>query len=101
MQSKFGAKLQKKIDMRKRARHFFEILSRCLTSHVLAGGDAGFVFEHAREMMWVIEAEHVCRFADAAAAHKDILRNSDDIRLDIFLGRSTCRLFHQVAEITC
>ena len=41
-----------------------------MTAHVLAGSDAGFVFEHAREMMWVIEAEHVCRFADTSAAQK-------------------------------
>ena len=43
-----------------------------MTAHVLAGGDAGFVLEHAREMMRVIEAEHVCRFADASAAHEDM-----------------------------
>ena len=71
-----------------------------MTTHVLARSDAGFVLEHAREMMRVIEAEHVCRFADAAAAHEDILRDSDDIRLDIFLGGRTSRLFHQIAEIT-
>ena len=64
------------------------------------GRDARLRFEHAREMMRVIEAEHVCRFADAAAAHEDILRDSDDIRLDIFLGRSACGLLHQIAEIT-
>ena len=71
-----------------------------MTAHVLARSDAGFVLEHTREMMRVIEAEHVCRFADASAAHEDILRNSDDIRLDIFLGRSACGLLHQIAEIT-
>ena len=71
-----------------------------MTAHVFAGSDTGFVLEHAREMMRVIEAEHVCRFADAAAAHEDILRDSDDVRLDIFLGRSACRLLHQIAEIT-
>ena len=65
-----------------------------MTTHVLTGSDAGFVLEHAREMMRVIEAEHVCRFADTTAAHEDILRNSDDVRLDIFLGGRTCRLFH-------
>ena len=34
-------------------------LLRRMTTHVLTGSDAGFVFEHAREMMRVIEAEHV------------------------------------------
>ena len=43
-----------------------------MTAHVLARSDTGFVLEHAREMMRVIEAEHVCRFADAAAAHEDM-----------------------------
>ena len=71
-----------------------------MTAHVFAGSDTGFVLEHAREMMRVIEAEHVCRFADAAAAHENVFRDSDDIRLDIFLGGSTCRLFYQIAEIT-
>ena len=41
-----------------------------MTTHVLTGSDAGFVFEHAGEMMRVIETEHVCRFADATAAQK-------------------------------
>ena len=72
-----------------------------MTTHVLTGSDAGFVFEHAREMMRVIETEHICRLADAAAAHEDILRQPDDIRLDIFLGRSACRLFDQISEIPC
>ena len=71
-----------------------------MTAHVLARSDTRFVLEHAREMMRVVEAEHVCRFADAAAAHEDILRDSDDVQLDIFLGGRTCRLLHQVAEIT-
>ena len=71
-----------------------------MTTHVLTGSDAGFVFEHAREMMRVIESQHIRRFADAAAAQEDILRDSDDIRLDIFLGGSACCLLHQIAEIT-
>ena len=71
-----------------------------MTTHVLAGGDAGFVFEHAREMMRVIEAEHIRRFADASAAHEDIFRYPDDVRLNIFLGGRTCCLLHQIAEIT-
>ena len=57
-----------------------------MTTHVLTGSDAGFVFEHAREMMRVVEAKHICRLADTTAAHKDILRDSDDVRLNIFLG---------------
>ena len=70
-----------------------------MTAHVLARSDTGFVLEHAREMMRVIEAEHVCRFADTSTAHKDILRNPDDVRLNIFLRRSACCLLHQIAEI--
>lgn len=57
-----------------------------MSAHVLARSDTGFVLEHARKMMRVIEAEHVCRFADISATHEDILRNSDDVRLYIFLG---------------
>ena len=71
-----------------------------MTTHVLTGSDAGFVFEHAGEMMRVIEAEHVCRFADTAAAHEDILRQPDDVGLNIFLGGRTSRLLYQIAEIT-
>ena len=71
-----------------------------MPAHVLTGSDAGFVLEHAREMMRVIETEHIRRFADASAAHEDILRDSDDVRLDIFLGGRTCRLLHQITEIT-
>ena len=71
-----------------------------MTAHVLARSDAGFVFEHAREMMRVIETEHIRRFADTTAAHEDIFRQKDDVRLDIFLGGSACCLFHQIAEIT-
>ena len=59
---------------------------------VFSRSDTGFVLEHAGEMMRVVEAEHISRLADASAAHKDILRDSDDIRLDIFLGGRTCRL---------
>ena len=61
---------------------------------VFSRSDAGFVFEHAGEMMRVIETEHICRFADTSAAHEDVFRNPDDVRLDIFLGGSACRLFH-------
>ena len=71
-----------------------------MPAHVFARSDTRFVLEHAREMMRVIEAKHVCRFADTAAAHEDVFRDSDDVRLDIFLGRSACRLLHQIAEIT-
>ena len=78
----------------------FNCHTELLTAHVLPWSHAGFVFEHAREMMRVIEAEHIRRFADASAAHEDIFRNSDDVQLDIFLGGSTCRLLHQIAEIT-
>ena len=68
---------------------------------VFSRGDAGFVFEHAGEMMRVIEAEHVSRLADAAAAHEDVFRQTNDVRLDIILGRRTRCLFDQVPEITC
>lgn len=71
-----------------------------MTAHVLARSDTGFVLEHACEVMRVVETQHIRRFADATAAHEDILRDSDDVRLDIFLGGRTCRLFDQVAEIT-
>ena len=48
------------------------VLSWRMTTHILARSDAGFVLEHAREMMRVVEAEHVCRFANAAAAYEDV-----------------------------
>ena len=70
-----------------------------MTTHVFARSDAGFVLEHAGEMMRVIEAEHVCRFADTSAAHEDVFCNPDDVRLDIFLGGSACCLLHQIPEI--
>ena len=41
-------------------------------TQVLTWSDIGFVLEHAREMMRVIATEHICRFADASAAHEDI-----------------------------
>ncbi len=64
-----------------------------MTAHVLARSDTGFVLEHACEVMRVIEAQHIRRFADTTAAHKDVFRDLDDVRLDIFLGGRTCRLF--------
>lgn len=64
-----------------------------MSAHVLARSDTGFVLEHACEVMRVIEAQHIRRFADATAAHKDVFRDSDDVRLDIFLGGRTRRLF--------
>lgn len=51
-----------------------------MTPKVLARSDAGFVLEHAGEMMWIIESEHICRLADTAAAHEDILRQTDEIK---------------------
>ena len=72
-----------------------------MTAHVLARSDTGFVLEHACEVMRVIEAQHIRRFADTTAAHKDVFRDSDDVRLDIFLGGSTCGLLHQITEVTC
>ena len=72
-----------------------------MTAHVLARSDTGFVLEHAREMVRVIKAEHVCRFADAAAAHQDVFCQTDDVRLYILFGGSTCGLLHQVSEVTC
>ena len=71
-----------------------------MTAHVLTGSDTRFVLEHAREMMRVVEAEHVRRLTDTSAAHEDVFCDSDDVRLDIFLGGRTRRLLHQVAEIT-
>ena len=71
-----------------------------MTAHVLTGSDTRFVLEHAGEMMRVIETEHICRFADASAAHEDVFRQPDDVRLDIFLGGRTRRLLHQITEIT-
>ena len=71
-----------------------------MTAHVLARSDTGFILEHACEVMRVIEAQHIRRFADTTAAHEDVFCDSDDVRLDIFLGGRTCRLFDQVAEIT-
>ena len=51
-------------------------------------------------MMRVVEAEHIRRFADTTAAHEDVFRDSDDVRLDIFLSGRTRRLFDQIPEIT-
>ena len=48
-----------------------------MTAHVLARSDAGLVLEHACEVMRVIEAQHIRRFADTTAAHKDVFRDSD------------------------
>ena len=71
-----------------------------MSAHVLTGSDSGFVLEHAREMMRVIKTQHVRRFADTSAAHENVFRDSDDVRLDIFLGGRTRRLLHQITEIT-
>jgi len=67
---------------------------------VFSRSDAGFVFEHAGEMMRIIETEHVRRLADASTAHEDVLRQTNDVRLNIILGRRARCLFHNGCNLS-
>ena len=67
---------------------------------VLVGGEAGDFFEHAAQVVRVLEPDLVGDFADRlVGAEEQVFHFVDDHEVDVFDGGLACLFFHEVAEV--